>query len=427
MLIYSLQRLNLCKNFINQNLYKYIRQRKRFRVENFIGIAIFLLKINGLNIFLPKNFNFIISKKKTAFFLPKIKNVSCSRKSYFYFKIIMRRKVTLKQIAKELDISISTVSKSLRDSHEISEETRLKVKAFAKLYNYKPNNIALSLKNKKTKTIGIIIPEIVHHFFATVISGIEHVANEFGYNVIVTLSDESFDKEVINLEMLASGSTDGFIMSLSKETQLKKDFHHLEEVINQGMPVVLFDRVTNDVFCDKVIIDDQLAAYNATEFFITNKYKNIALITTVDYVSVGKLRTEGYLKALADYDIKLDEKLIIKVEDIDHCQEQIIDLITNNAIDAVFAVNELFAVTAIKAINKIGKKVPNDIAVIGFTDGIISQFSTPTITTVSQNGIKMGQKAAKMLIERLEKEEDDEQYTTEIIETELIFRESTTT
>jgi LacI family transcriptional regulator len=193
------------------------------------------------------------------------------------------------------------------------------------------------------------------------------------------------------------------------------------------MPVVLFDRVTNDVFCDKVIIDDQLAAYNATEFFITNKYKNIALITTVDYVSVGKLRTEGYLKALSDYDIKLDENLVIKVEDIDHCQKQIIELVTNNAIDAVFAVNELFAVTAIKAINKIGKKVPDDIAVIGFTDGIISQFSTPTITTVSQNGIKMGQKAAKMLIERLEKEEDDEQYTTEIIETELIFRESTTT
>lgn len=243
----------------------------------------------------------------------------------------------------------------------------------------------------------------------------------------MTLSDESFDKEVINLEMLASGSTDGFIMSLSKETQLKKDFHHLEEVINQGMPVVLFDRVTNDVFCDKVIIDDQLAAYNATEFFITNKYKNIALITTVDYVSVGKLRTEGYLKALADYDVSINDKLIIKVEDIDHCQDQIIDLITNNAIDAVFAVNELFAVTAIKAINKIGLKVPDDIAVIGFTDGIISQFSTPTITTVSQNGIKMGQKAAKMLIERLEKEEDDEQYTTEIIETELIFRESTTT
>lgn len=339
----------------------------------------------------------------------------------------MRRKVTLKQIAKELDISISTVSKSLRDSHEISEETRQKVQAFAKLYNYKPNNIALSLKNKKTKTIGIIIPEIVHHFFATVISGIEQVANEKGYNVIVCLSDESFDKEVINLEMLASGSTDGFIMSLSKETQQKKDFHHIEEVINQGMPVVLFDRITNDVFCDKVIIDDQQAAYDAVNFFIERKYKNIALITTVDYVSVGKLRTEGYLKALKEHKINIQNHLLLKIEDIDNCQENIKELLQNNEIDAVFAVNELFAVTAIKTALKLGKKVPEDVAVIGFTDGIISQFSTPTITTVSQNGIKMGQKAAKILIDRLEKEEEDEQYTTEIIETNLVFRESTTT
>ena len=339
----------------------------------------------------------------------------------------MRRKVTLKQIAKELDISISTVSKSLRDSHEISEETRQKVQAFAKLYNYKPNNIALSLKNKKTKTIGIIIPEIVHHFFATVISGIEQVANEKGYNVIVCLSDESFDKEVINLEMLASGSTDGFIMSLSKETQQKKDFHHIEEVINQGMPVVLFDRITNDVFCDKVIIDDQQAAYDAVNFFIEKKYKNIALITTVDYVSVGKLRTDGYLRALKEHKIPLKEPLVLKIEDIEHCQDSITELLQNNDIDAVFAVNELFAVTAIKTALKLGKKVPEDIAVIGFTDGIISQFSTPTITTVSQNGIKMGQKAAKILIDRLEKEEEDEQYTTEIIETNLVFRESTTT
>lgn len=339
----------------------------------------------------------------------------------------MRRKVTLKQIAKELDISISTVSKSLRDSHEISEETRQKVQAFAKLYNYKPNNIALSLKNKKTKTIGIIIPEIVHHFFATVISGIEQVANEEGYNVIVCLSDESFDKEVLNLEMLASGSTDGFIMSLSKETQLKKDFHHIEEAINQGMPVVLFDRVTNDVFCDKVIIDDQLAAYDAVNFFIEKKYKKIALITTVDYVSVGKLRTDGYYKSFKDHQLEVDEKLILKIEDIEHCQDLIQDLLEKNDIDAIFAVNELFAVTAIKIALKLGKKIPEDIAVIGFTDGIISQFSTPTITTVSQNGIKMGRKAAKMLIDRLEKEEEDELYTTEIIETNLVFRESTTT
>jgi LacI family transcriptional regulator len=340
----------------------------------------------------------------------------------------MRRKVTLKQIAKELDVSISTVSKSLRDSPEISEDTRLKVQAFAKLYNYKPNNIALSLKNKKTKTIGIIIPEIVHHFFATVISGVESVANEYGYNVIVCLSDESFDKEVINMEMLANGSIDGFIMSLSKETQQKRDFHHLTEVINQGMPIVMFDRVTNDILCDKVIIDDNQAAYHAVEALINKGYKKIALITTVDYISVGKLRTEGYQKALMANDLPVDTQLVLKIEDTENCSDIIEDLLRKNDVDAVFAVNELFAVTAIKSALKLGVRVPEDLAVIGFTDGIISKYSSPSITTVSQNGIKMGGKAAKMLIERLEtEEEDDEHYRTEVIETHLVQRESTPT
>ncbi len=339
----------------------------------------------------------------------------------------MRRKVTLKQIAKELDVSISTVSKSLRDSTEISEDTRQKVQAFAKLYNYKPNNIALSLKNRKSKTICIIIPEIIHHFFATVISGVEHIANKKGYNVIVCLSDESFDKEVINMEMLANGSIDGFIMSLSKETQQKRDFHHITEVINQGMPVVMFDRVTNDILCDKVIIDDNLAAFNATQFLIDKGFKKIALITTVDYVSVGKLRTEGYTKALKNNDLLIDENLILKIEDTDNFECQIESLIANNELDAIFAVNEIFAVTAIKVANKIGKKVPENISIIGFTDGIISKYSSPSITTVSQNGIKMGEKAAIMLIEKLEIEEEEyeEQYKTEVIETELVEREST--
>jgi len=339
----------------------------------------------------------------------------------------MRRKVTLKQIAKELDVSISTVSKSLRDSSEISEDTRQKVQAFAKLYNYKPNNIALSLKNRKSKTICIIIPEIIHHFFATVISGVEHVANENGYNVIVCLSDESFDKEVINMEMLANGSIDGFIMSLSKETQQKRDFHHITEVISQGMPVVMFDRVTNDILCDKVIIDDHLAAYNATQYLIDKGFKKIALLSTVDYVSVGKLRTEGYLKALLDNDITIEESIILKIEDTDNFEAPIEALLRDNRIDAIFAVNEIFAVTAIKLANKLGKKIPQDLSIIGFTDGIISKYSSPSITTVSQNGIRMGEKAAKMLIEKLEIEEEEyeEQYKTEVIETELVEREST--
>ena len=225
----------------------------------------------------------------------------------------MKKKVTLKQIAKELDVSISTVSKSLRNSLEIGEETRLKVQAFAKFYNYKPNNIALSLKNRRTKTIGIIIPEIVHYFFSTVINGIEQVANEKGYSVIICLSDDSFDKEVMNMELLAHGSTDGFIMSLSKETQYKKDFHHITEVIDQGMPVVMFDRITDEVNCDKVIIDDKKAAYEAVQYLINQGRKKIALVTTVDYVSVGKLRTDGYIKALQDNNIAFDENLIIKI------------------------------------------------------------------------------------------------------------------
>jgi LacI family transcriptional regulator len=339
----------------------------------------------------------------------------------------MKRKVTLKQIAKELDVSISTVSKSLRNSPEIGEETRLKVQAFAKFYHYKPNNIALSLKNRKTKTIGIIIPEIVHHFFSTVINGVEHVANENGYSVVICLSDDSFDKEVLNMELLANGSIDGFIMSLSKETQFKGDFHHITEVMSQGMPVVMFDRVANEILCDKVIIDDKLAAYEAVQSLIDKGRKKIALVTTVDYVSVGKLRTDGYTKALLDNNLPFDEHLIIKIEDIDTCEIIIGKLLEEEAIDAVFAVNEIFAVTCIKTANKLGLNVPKDLAVIAFTDGMISKYSTPTITTVSQSGVKMGSRAAKIIIDRLESEDENEEenYITEVIETYLVEREST--
>ncbi len=366
---------------------------------------------------------------KRHFFVGKI--VIPKNKNYFYFRItifqkpLMKKKITLKHIAKELDVSISTVSKSLKNSSEISEDTREKVQAFAKLYNFKPNNIALSLKNRKTKTIAVIIPEIVHHFFATVISGIESIANENGYNVIVCLSNESFDKEVINMEMLAGGSIDGFIMSLSKGTQSKGDFHHIQEVINQGMPVVMFDRITNDIFCDKVIIDDKTAAQDAVNYLIFKGEKKIGLITTVDYVSVGKYRTDGYVQALRQNNLIVKDELILKIEDIDNCAVEIENYIRENDIDGVFAVNELFAVTAIKAARKLGKSVPEDLSVIGFTDGIISNYSTPSITTVSQDGIIMGQKAAKLLIDRLENDEDDEFYTTEIVETHLVEREST--
>jgi len=349
----------------------------------------------------------------------------------------MKRKVTLKQIARELDVSISTVSKALRNSKEISEDTKQKVQAFAKLYNYRPNNIALSLKNRKTKTIGVIIPEIVHHFFSKVIRGIELVANNLGYNVIVGLSNESFSKEVINMEMLANGSIDGFILSISKETLQQQDYHHFKETINQGMPIVMFDRVSNEINCDKVIVDDVKGSKKAVEKLLANGCKNIAIVTTKDYVTVGRYRTRGYLRALEEHNIIVNPNLILKVDDElvseDHFEilekeiEQLFNL--NKDIDAVFAVNELYAIAAVKVARKFGKQIPDDIQVIGFTDGVLSKHAIPSLTTVSQHAQKMGEKSAQLLIDRLEldieNEEEEEHYQTIVIETELIERNST--
>ncbi|PKP27186.1 MAG: LacI family transcriptional regulator [Bacteroidetes bacterium HGW-Bacteroidetes-2] len=343
------------------------------------------------------------------------------------------QKLTLKSIAKEIGVSISTVSKALKDSPEISDDTRQKIKAFAKLYNYKPNNIALSLKNRKTKTIGVIIPDIVHYFFTTVISGIEEVANLKGYNVIVGLSNESFQKEVINMEMLANGSIDGFILSVSKETQLLKDYHHLEETINQGMPIVMFDRTINEIVCDKVIVDDTEGAKNAVLKLLDLGCKNIAIITTEDHVNVGKLRTKGYKMALESRNIFKSNHHILHLEEklydpifIKELEVVISDFLKiNPSIDGIFAVNEVYALSAIKAAKKLQKEVPEDLKVIGFTDGILSKYATPSLSTMSQHGKILGMKAAELLIQRLESLDVDLPYQTVIIETELIERETT--
>jgi len=338
----------------------------------------------------------------------------------------MKKRLTLKLIAKELDVSVSTVSKALRDSAEISEDTRQKIKAFAKLYNYKPNNIALSLKNRKSKTIGVIIPEIVHHYFTTVISGIEKEANEKGYHVIICTSNNSFDKEVINMEILANGSIDGFILSVAKETQQKGDYHHLTEVIEQGMPLVMFDRVIEEINCDKVIIDDTLGAKKAVQHLINLGCKKIGLISTIDYVSVGKLRTQGYLEALSENNLKIDESLILKVDDFDQSEDEISRFLSDKSIDAVFAVNEHFAIYAIKAFKEQGLDVPKDVSVIAFTDGELSKRFIPSLTTINQHGEEMGAQAARLLIRKLENEDsEDEPFETIIIETGLVERNST--
>ncbi len=338
----------------------------------------------------------------------------------------MKQKLTLKNIAKEFEVSISTVSKALKDSHEISEEVKERIKAFAEYYHYKPNSLALNLRNQKTKTIGIIIPQIVHHFFTKVIAGIENIANENGYNVMICLSNESYEKEVLNMEMLANGVVDGIIVSVAKETEKKGDYTHFKELINNGMPLVLFDRVIDKINCNKVIADDIGGAYLATNHLIKIGCKNIALITTPDFVTVGTQRKEGYLKALNDNNIFVDEKLIIKVDEKLSIESQINKLFeSNNPPDGIFAVNEIYAATAIKIANKKGFEIPNDIDIIGFTDGLISEFTTPSLTTVAQHGNTMGEKALELLLDEIDHQESDYQYKTNIISTDLRIREST--
>ena len=345
----------------------------------------------------------------------------------------MKPKMTLKRIAKELGVSISTVSKALHDNKEISQDNRDKIQAFAKFYNYRPNNIALSLKNKKTKTIGLIIPEIVHNFFAKVISGIEHVAKLKGYNVLIAVTNESFDKEVINMELLVHSNIDGFIMSLSKETLLNQDKHHLQETINQGIPIVMFDRVLNDIDCDKVIVDDLKGAKMATQKLIDTGCKKILLLTTEDFINIGKLRTQGYLEVLKENNITPNPDIIYRVSDMGNLERKqeaieedinkIFDRVSD--IDGIFAVNEIYAITALNVARQRGLRVPEDLSVVSFSDGILSQHSRPSLTTISQHGFKIGEVAASLLIDRLSHEDEEKEYETKIVKTELIERDST--
>jgi len=338
----------------------------------------------------------------------------------------MKQKITLKKIAKEFEVSISTVSKALKDSHEISEDVKEKIQAFAKFYHYKPNSLALNLRNQKTKTIGIIIPQIVHHFFTKVISGIELVANKNGYNVMICMSMDSYEKEVLNLDMLANGVVDGIIVSVAKETEEKKDYAHFKGLINNGIPLVLFDRVIDEIQCNKVLTNDVDGGYLATKHLINIGCKRIAILTTPNFVTVGNLRLEGYKNALKNCNISFDKKLVVIIDEEHNIEDQIKELFSlENPPDGVFGVNEIYAAICMKIANKKGLRIPEDISILGFTDGLISQYTTPSLSTVAQHGYHIGQKSAELLLNEIEFQDADYQYKTKIIETDLILREST--
>ena len=337
------------------------------------------------------------------------------------------KRLTIKDIAQEFSVSISTVSKALNDSYEISVSTKEKIQKYAKENNYKPNFNALSLKNRKTKTIGIIIPSMLNYFFAQVFNGIEKVANEKGYKIISCISNESFKKEVETIEMLSNGSIDGFILSIAEETILKNDYKHFEDVLNNGTPIVMFDRVAEPINCDKVVADDFKGASKTVKYLAKSGSKNIAFISTISNLKVGKKRHQGYIKGLEKAGLPINDNLIINIIDEDYKEYETIlkPIFDANEIDAVIATDESSAIAAMKVAQKKGHKVPENFAVVSFSNGILARHSSPKMTTVSQHGERMGETAAKILIEKLENKDVVETPKTVVIKTDIVERNST--
>lgn len=338
----------------------------------------------------------------------------------------MSNRITLKKIASEFNVSIATVSKALNDSHEISAKTKEKIQEFARLHHYKPNKIALSLLNKKTKTLGVIIPNIMNSFFTEVFVGIEEKATQLGYNLISCISNESYEKEVHTVDLLKSGTIDGFIISLAEETQINKNFVHLIDAINEGVPIVLFDRVTDQIECDKVVVDDLEGARHATEHLLKTGCKKIAVVSVIDNLSVGKLRVEGYRKALTDYQVVIDEKIIVRLSKKEDIETAMKIILADKSIDGLLCLEESSAIACLQLVKSMNYKIPEEMSIICFTNGKLPQHVTPTITTVSQHGKYIGELATKMLVDRLENKTELE-FSTKVIKTSLIERGTTFT
>ncbi len=333
-----------------------------------------------------------------------------------------RKQITVKDLAKILGVSISTVSKALNDSHEISKATKQKIQKVAKQYNYTPNKLASSLKSGKTRTIGVIIPSIKNRFFARVLFGIDSIATKENYNIITCISNESFKKEVTNVQVLANGSIDGFIVALAAETQIKQDFNHFKEAILQGKPIVMFDRVTEMIDCDKVTVDDFEDSYQATKHLIHSNCKHIAVISIIDHLSIGKLRIEGYKKALNESFHKIDPNLII-IANVSTLENKLIKLFQNKKIDGVLAIDEDASLAVLKIAKLNEFKIPKELSIIGYANEKIATNVTPTLTTINQHGVTIGETAAQILIDKLENNRPN--FEQKVIKSTLVKRSST--
>ncbi len=334
--------------------------------------------------------------------------------------------VTIKDIARELGISPSTVSRALKDHPDISSETKKAVNALAEKLNYQPNIVALSLRQKKTNTIGVIIPELVHFFFSTVISGVEDVAYQAGYSVILAQSNESFEREKTDIKALFNSRVDGMLISLSRETN---NFDHIESIISKGVPIVFYDRMYTNPNTSKVIVDDYIGAKEAVEHLIDQGYKRIAHLEGAPGLMISIDRKRGYEDALKAHGMEVKEAMIERCPEgsqEDGKRTALKLLAMANPPDAFFANNDPMAIGAMMAIKERKLRIPQDVGIVGFSNWSLGALIEPTLTTVDQPGFEMGQEAARLLIRQIEVGDKDQepQPETKVLKTKLIVRES---
>ncbi len=337
----------------------------------------------------------------------------------------MSHLVTIKDIARILGVSPSTVSRALKDHPDISPATKKQVRELVEKLKYKPNAIALSLRSQKSNMISVIVPEIVHHFFSSVISGIEEIAQGNDYNVMIFQTNEKYEREVEIMQAIESNRVEGVLISVSKATT---NYNHFKELVERHFPMVFFDRVCDELETDKVIVDDFNGAMNAVEYLIETGCKRIAHLAAPQHLQIGYQRQRGYISALEKNKISVDDTLIVKCDTIDEAYKVVPELMKlDDPPDAIFAVNDLTAAGAVNILKKLNFHIPEDVSVIGFTDGLVSTVTDPPLTTVSQHGFEMGKKACGMLLDRIDHPDSGKKAYTEVLPTELVVRGTTLT
>ena len=346
---------------------------------------------------------------------------------FFHICIMKEKETTLKVIAEKLNISITTVSKALKNYSDVSPKTRERVLELARELQYTPNSFAVNLRTKESKTIGLIIPEVVHHFFSSVINGIIAEAEKNEYLVIILQSNESLELEKKQVQLLINKRVDGIIMSLSNESN---DDDHIREIIHRNIPFVMFDKISKMIPCSKVIIDDQKAAAAAVEHLISVGCKKIAHIRGPINPQNAIDRFLGYKKTLEKNNIVFDKNLVytcvrVSFEEGYAFAKEICE--NHPDVDGIFVITDLVAVGVLAYLNENHIRVPEQIAIIGFSNWFMSQVIQPKLSTVDQPSYEMGVSAFNLLLKEIKavKEEQPKIIENVVLDTQIIVREST--